>query len=192
LTTQADAEAIANRLYASAVANTRTYLAAVTEGHWGDPSPCTDWDILKLVTHIVTNSMNAKRTMEGNERVPAGTDVLGSDALAAFDSATTATIAAFNEPGAMQRTVVTRRGDETGGAFALVPVQEMLVHGWDLGKAVGGDTALPADVVEVQYARALRMRENLRPSGAWGEAEAAVADDADTQTKYLAILGRAS
>ena len=68
----------------------------------------------------------------------------------------------------------------------------MLVHGWDLAKAIGAETTLDAELMDVSYARALRNRDRLRAGGstAWGGAEADAPDESNTQTKYLAILGR--
>ena len=67
---------------------------------------------------------------------------------------------------ALERIVATRRGDQVAGEYALGQVQEVLVHGWDLAKATGQDTKLPADVVDVAYARALRNHDRIRATGA--------------------------
>ena len=60
--------------------------------------------------------------------------------------------------------------------------------------ALSADTAMDAELVEVSYARAVHNRERLRIGGstAWGESEADTSEDADTQTRYLAILGRST
>ena len=68
--------------------------------------------------------------------------------------------------------------------------QEILIHSWDLAKGIGKDSTLDADLVEAACARALENQERYRASGVFGSVEVAVADDADTQTKLLAILGR--
>jgi uncharacterized protein (TIGR03086 family) len=190
VTTQADAEAMAPRLYETAVTNTRKYLAAVTPDQWGAPTPCTDWEVTQLVTHFVSGALNAKSIMDGNGPQNQGDNVLGDNALAAFDAAAAAAIAAFNKPGAMERTVTTRRGEQVAGEYAVGQAQEILVHGWDLAKAIGQDTTLPADVVEVEYARAMRSRERIRGTGVFGLAEGQVSASADLQSQYLAILGR--
>lgn len=191
MTTQAEQEANANKYYAKATANTRTLLASIKPEQWSAQTPCTDWDVRQLVNHMVSGARNVSSIMGGHGPQNFG-EVLGNDPLSAFDDAVKHAVAAFNEPGAMSKTVATRRGDQVGGAYALGQVQEMLVHGWDIAKAIGADTTLDPEVMEVCYARAIRNREQLRAGGstAWGEGEASVPAGADRQTEYLAILGR--
>ena len=116
MTTETDEHAMAPRLYETAVAqHPQRLLAAVSPDQWDAPTPCTEWDVRHLVTHLVTTSMNAKSIMDGNGPQQFGDDVLGDDPLAAFDAAVAATAAAFSVPGAMERTVATRRGDQVAG-----------------------------------------------------------------------------
>lgn len=190
MTTQTDPQADAPRLYEKAVTHTREYIAAVRPDQWDDATPCTEWNVRELVSHMVSTTRNVKSIMEGNGPQNWGGNVLGDDPLAAFDEARTGALAAVKATGAMARTVTTRQGERPAADYAIGQLQEMLVHGWDLAKATGQDTAMDPVLVEAGYARALRNRERLRSGTAWGESEAAVADGADLQTKYLGILGR--
>lgn len=190
MTTQTDPQADAPRLYEKAVTRTRNCIAAVRPDQWDDPTPCTEWNVRQLVSHMVSTTRNVKSILEGNGPQNWGDNVLGDDPLAAFDEARTDALAAARAPGAMARTVTTRQGERPAVDYAIGQLQEMLVHGWDLAKATGQDTAMDPELVEVAYERVLRNRDRLRSGTAWGESEAAVADGADLQTKYLGILGR--
>ncbi len=190
MTTPAGPQADAPRLYEKAVTHTRNYIAAVRPDQWDDPTPCTEWNVRQLVSHMVSTTRNVKSILEGNGPQNWGDNVLGDDPLAAFDQARTDALAAVKAPGAMARTVTTRQGERPAVDYAIGQLQEMLVHGWDLAKATGQDTAMDPELVEVAYERVLRNRDRLRSGTAWGESEAAVADGADLQTKYLGILGR--
>ena len=190
MTTQTSPEADAPRLYEKAVTKTRAYVAAVRPDQWDSATPCTDWTVRQLVSHMVSSARNVKSVMDGNGPQNWGANVLGDDPLAAFDDAKATAVAALQAPSAMDRIVTTRQGERPAVDYAIGQLQEMLVHGWDLAKATGQDTAMDAELVEVGYARALRNRDRLRSGTAWGEREAAVPDDADFQTKYLGILGR--
>lgn len=191
MTTQANAEANAPMYYLKATAHTRRLVAAVNPDQWEASTPCTDWNVKQLVNHMVSGVLNVASIMGGDGPQNLG-DVLGDDPIKAFDAACKAAVAAFSEPGAMERMVQTRRGEQLAGDYALGQVQEALVHGWDLAVAIGADTTMDAELMNVSYARALRNRERLRTGGstAWGQSEADASENADTQTKYLAILGR--
>ena len=190
MTTPTGPEADAPRLYEQAVTNAREYIAAVRPDQWDDATPCTEWNVRQLVSHMVSGIRNVKSVMEGNGPQNWGDNVLGDDPLAAFDEARAGALAAVNAPGAMARTVTTRQGERPAADYAIGQLQEMLVHGWDLATATGQDTAMDPELVEVGYARALRNRERLRNGTAWGDSEVEVADGVDLQTKYLGILGR--
>jgi uncharacterized protein (TIGR03086 family) len=193
MTTQSDAEALAPRLYQVATTNTRKLMAAVEAGQWHDATPCTDWDVQTLVNHMVSGAKNIASIMGGDGPQNFG-DVLGDDALAAFDAAIGPAVAALQEEGAMARTVVGRRGEQPAGDYALGQVQEMLVHGWDLAIAIGQDSTMDSELLEVSYQRALRNRDRLRTGGstAWGEGEASMGDAPDLQAQYLSLLGRST
>jgi hypothetical protein len=65
-----------------------------------------------------------------------------------------------------------------------------LVHAWDLAIAVGGDTVLDGELVEaVTEWFGGEAEESYRAGGAIAE-RPSVADDADPQTRLLAMYGR--
>lgn len=188
--TQAEAEANANQYYAKATANARKLLATVKPNQWTAPTPCTDWNVRQLVNHMVSGARNVTFIMENQGPQNMG-DTIGDDPLASFDEAVKSAVHVLDAPGALQRIVKTRRGEQPAGEYALGQVQEMLVHGWDLAKAIGADATLDPELMEVCYDRAIRNRAHLREgSTAWGEAEASIPSGANRQTEYLAILGR--
>jgi uncharacterized protein (TIGR03086 family) len=191
MTTQASADA--PMYYQKATAHTRRLLAAVTPDQWEASTPCIEWNLKQLVNHMVSGAKNVAAIMGGDGPQNFG-EVLGEDPIAAFDTACKAAIAAFSAPGVMGSMVHTRRGEQLAGDYALGQVQEMLVHGWDLATATGADTTMDPELLDVSYARAVRSRDRLRTGGstAWGESEVAAAGSTDTQTKYLAILGRST
>ena len=182
MTTQADPQTDAPRLYEKATTHARAYVAAVQSGQWGDATPCTDWTVRQLVNHMVSGAKNVKSIMEGIGPQDFGDDVLGGDPLAAFDEAVAGAIESIGVPGAMRTAVTTRRGEQPAADYTLGQVQEMAVHGWDLARAIGQDTTIDAELVEVGYTRVLANRERLRTAGVFGSAEATVAADADLLT----------
>jgi uncharacterized protein (TIGR03086 family) len=66
---------------------------------------------------------------------------------------------------------------------------DVLIHGWDLAKATGQDTTLPADLVEACFDVVEPQRDILAASGMFGSV-VQVPEGASRQTELLALLGR--
>jgi hypothetical protein len=67
---------------------------------------------------------------------------------------------------------------------------DILVHTWDLARAVGGDETLPEDVVVASYSGLKPMDAMIRQPGIFGP-KIAPAEGDDIQTEFLKFLGRA-
>src|SRR5271165_4347277 len=76
-------------------------------------------------------------------------------------------------------------------ARAMMPnlTRDVLVHTWDLARAVGADDRLDAGWCEQFYAALPSDLQALSPAGMF-DAPVAVADHSDVQSKLLARLGR--
>jgi len=71
-----------------------------------------------------------------------------------------------------------------------IAASDLLVHTWDLARAIGADETLPADAVSAAYAGLQRFPEPMmRAPERFGPA-IECADDADEQTKMLSFAGR--
>ncbi len=76
----------------------------------------------------------------------------------------------------------------TFGSFMSV---DLIVHRWDIAHAAGIDDAIPAEDMGFAWAFTEQMGDLARTSGAFGP-PLRVPDDADDQTKFLALLGRSA
>ena len=65
---------------------------------------------------------------------------------------------------------------------------DVLVHTWDLARAVGGDESLDADAVAAAYSGLKPMDAMIRMPGVFGPK--VDASGADLQTEFLGFLGR--
>ena len=89
----------------------------------------------------------------------------------------------------MERPVAVSYGPVPGEVYAGHRFIDVLIHGWDLAKATGQDATLDPDLVEACWSVINPQMELLRGSGMFGD-DVEVSDDADSQTKLLATLGR--
>lgn len=179
-------------LLSQAIDTIRALAANVSGDQWDAQSPCTEWTARGVVNHVVGGSSMLTALFEGKtwEEASGGSQSIpeGGDPLAALDAAGGGAKEAVAKPGAMEQEVAFARGPMPGAGFATMMFTDILIHAWDLAKATGQDANLPADLVEASYAIVL-PRKGQMPAPAFA-AEVDVPEDADTQTKLLAMLGR--
>lgn len=114
---------------------------AVAEEQWHDPTPCRDWDVRELVTHLVREQLWAPPLLSGRgaEQLDpklAG-DVLGQDARGAWDRAAEGAAAAFAADGALARTVQLSYGQRPAEDYLWEMTTDLTVHAWDLARGIG-------------------------------------------------------
>jgi uncharacterized protein (TIGR03086 family) len=180
-------------LHERALASTRAYVAGVKPHQWRDSTPCADYNVRDLVNHIVSGNFWVAPLVAGKSIADVGDvydgDVLGDDPLSAYDRSAREAAAAFNAPGAMEASVAVSYGPVPGEVYAGHRYIDVLIHGWDLAKATGQDTALDSELVEACRQVFEPQAEALRGSGMFGT-DVEVPPDADPQTRLLAMLGR--
>jgi uncharacterized protein (TIGR03086 family) len=168
---------------------------AVGDDQWHLPTPCSDWDVRELVDHLVGEMRWMPPLLDGRTIAEVGDrlegDQLGGDPKAAWDDAAKAAVEAVGVPGAMERTVHLSFGDLPGAEYTRQLLADLLVHGWDLARAIGADERLDPELVEACAGWFAPMEEAYRGAGAIGP-RAEVAPDADAQTRLLAMFGRSA
>ena len=168
-------------------------LHAMPEDPWSRATPCTDWDVRALVNHVAGELAWIPPLVEGRTIAEVGDelagDLLGSDPLGAFHHLASLAHNALEQPGALERTVHLSVGDRTALEYADQVAGDVLIHAWDLARAVGVDDTLPADLVSWAQGWATSV---IAEFGGYGVFAAAVpvAPDADPQSRLLGALGR--
>jgi uncharacterized protein (TIGR03086 family) len=98
-------------------------------------------------------------------------------------------VAAFAAPDAMERTVHVSFGDLSGEEYAFQVGSDLLVHGWDLARAIGADETMDPDLAAVVLERWQPQEPWLRGSGVVGP-RVEVPPDASVQAKLIGFFGR--
>ncbi len=177
---------IADR-YRTLAARFADRIAEVPDGAWDDPTPCAEWTVRDLVGHVVdVQGMFLAFVGEEIGELP---DV-SVDAVGAWAAASAAMQAALDDPARADAGFDGYFGPTTLAASVDRFVSfDLVVHGWDLARAVGGDERIdPAEVARL-LGEIPAFGPALQSSGAAGP-PVEVADDADDQTRMLALLGR--
>lgn len=153
---------------------------------WGNAAPCEGWTARDVVVHVANNLNRLGNGLQGKEATEVGAD---DDIVAGWNNARDAFFAGI------------ANGDlstQLPGPFGPMPAEQLigrlvstdvLVHTWDLARAVGGDETLDADAVAGAYSGLKPMDAMIRQPGVFGpKVEAAEGDD--LQTEFLKFLGR--
>ena len=169
------------------------HVHAASAGSWSAPTPCTDWNVHDLVNHVVNEQLWARPLIEGRTIAEIGDqfdgDLLGPDPAGAWDRAAQQSRSALGAPGAQEQTVHLSYGDETAENYTSQMALDALVHGWDLACGIGADRAMPPELVSWAIEMVEPMIDSWAASGLFGS-QLSVDEDADEQTRLLALLGR--
>ena len=173
------------QLLEEVAANAHSIMARVAPQQRFDPTPCSEWNVQALMNHIAGGTLMFGAAMRGEEprRLPGDADAED------YQQAVAELLEAVQQPGAMDRTLTRRSGEVPARQFLITVVMDTLVHSWDLAKATGQDTKLPENLVEAVYESFEVQVDQMRERGAFGP-RVAVAEDADLQTRMLAMFGR--
>jgi uncharacterized protein (TIGR03086 family) len=178
-----------------ACTSTSKVLRAVSAEQMHDATPLTKWDVHELIGHIVgAASFFADTAQMGSPPEDRDwPDYADGDFNEAFATESGRLLHAFAAPGAMNKAMTLPTGPTTGSLCILVATGEIFVHGWDLAKATGQNTALDPMVAEhLRASEWADLCDSLRceDPAPFGEA-VVVAADASPADRLAGFLGRA-
>lgn len=177
--------------YEAALLGTAEVVAGLKAEQLAGPTPCTEWDVRRLLHHVIGgNWMFATMAAGGTVDDLIDRGDFSLDPRGSYVESAGAVIAAWRSPGAMSATCHLPFGDMPAPAAMALHFLDNVVHGWDLARAtdqtpvVGHDVAATAMVVAEGM-----VSPALRATGVFGP-EVAVAADASTLDRLVAFLGR--
>jgi uncharacterized protein (TIGR03086 family) len=178
-------------LFERAIAGFGTHVHAIGDGQWHDPTPCTDWDVRVLTNHVTVEQLWVPPLVGGSTVAEVGDrldgDQLGHDPVRTWDAAAAESLQAFRS--GIDGTVMLSSGERPTAEYCWEMTTDALIHSWDLARGIGGPETLDAELVELVYERTLPIAEHLQETGMFAP-PVPVPDDADLQTKLLALFGR--
>src|SRR6185437_12144820 len=117
-----------------AVASTAEIIKGVRPGQGTAPTPCTEWDVRSLLSHVIGTLWLAEGLFTGQAPrypMPPGglpaADVGGDDPVAAYSEASAAALAAAGAGDALTRVYATPLGNMPGPALAGFTTLDMTV-----------------------------------------------------------------
>jgi uncharacterized protein (TIGR03086 family) len=182
-------------MYARALDQTQAIIEKIEPGQLGDPTPCTEYDVRSLLSHLVGALNRHATTGEGGDglavtpKADGGPDDGWPDA---FRQASARTRVAWADDARLDAPVRVPWGEVPGRGALAGYVQEVVTHGWDLAKATGQPTELDPEPAEFALAFARRA---LPPEPRGGAAipfgpVVAAPEGSGPYTQLAAWLGR--
>jgi uncharacterized protein (TIGR03086 family) len=162
------------------------------------PTPCTEWDVRTLLTHLVGGNLRWAGVARGEpmRRGPAqgggpAPDLLGDDPAGAYRRSAAALKEAWRDPALLDRPFELPIGVLPGRAAVNLHLVETVTHGWDLARATGQESTFDPDVVGAALQFAQSNTPGERPPSAVFAPPVAVDDDLPEIDRLAAYLGRA-
>ncbi|HEV3381919.1 MAG TPA: TIGR03086 family metal-binding protein [Trebonia sp.] len=151
-------------IYRQALDQTATIVTAVRPDQLDLPTPCEEWDVRRLLSHVVGAVTRAALIGEGNDAfaVPPFADPSTADWPAAYREAADRAVSAWSDDAKLDAFFAVPWGKVPGRGAVTGYVQEVLVHGWDLAVATGQETELDPSLADfaLDFARRALRPEN--------------------------------
>jgi uncharacterized protein (TIGR03086 family) len=181
------------RLHRRALDETGVVVARITRDQWDRATPCEGWDVRTLLNHLVAGNFWAAELGAGATIEEVGDrlegDLLGDDAMAAYQASAKLAAAAFEAPGALDVPCAVSYGPVPGAIYCGHRFIDVFIHGWDLAVATAQDSTLDPELVGAAYELLQDQADMVRASGMFGN-DLAVPANARAQTRLLAFIGR--
>ena len=175
-------------LYRSAVRQFDGRIRAVGPAQWTSSTPDVDWDVERLVRHVVNVQNRFASELTG--RRSAATDATGDGLVQAWAAASAGSVAVFEAvpdwtvPAPLP-TGVTGTLEELGWLLTA----DLTIHAWDLARAVNAPDEFPNDLIGALLDRVRASHERwFRPEAF--DPSIPVPGCTDDLTELLALSGR--
>jgi uncharacterized protein (TIGR03086 family) len=161
-------------------------IQAAASDSWTNQSPCDQWTARDVVAHVIGSARGMTAGLQGQEPHPLTAD---DEIVAAWNS---------TKEGLLSAVAAADLSQNVPGPFGPMPAEQLigrfmttdiLVHTWDLARAVGGDEQLDADAVAGAYSGLKPMDAMIRGRGVFGD-KIETQPGSDLQTEFLQFLGR--
>jgi uncharacterized protein (TIGR03086 family) len=151
----------------------------IEKGQMTGPTPCSEWTVEDLVNHVAATQIIFGTFLGLPEVEPKWADVhLAMTTLLASDDVLL---------GAVE---VPTLGEMSRVQILEICINDMLIHTWDLSRAIGADETLPPDAAQACYEWLRSLPDSvIRAPNRYGPA-AAVESHVDAQHRMLAFAGR--
>jgi len=164
-------------------------ISGIGPHQWSAPTPCDEWDVRRVVEHLVGMNRVFAAILAGEAPPQRGDELPGEALTPAFRESAATLLDAFARPGVLGRSYTSPLGTATGRDRLLIRLYDLLAHGWDLARATGQVAHLPEDAAadSLSFVRN-QLSDDARP-GRFAAARTAPGT-APAIEQLVAFLGR--
>lgn len=170
-------------------------IRTVTPDQLTAPTPCAEFDVRALLNHLLfwgpsLIGAGRKDSVPPPAAAESDVDLVTGDWAAALETQLDELATIWRDPAAWEG--VTHMGGPTELPSAMIGgmvVGELIVHGWDLSRALGTPVSWDDDLLADVYAETAATAEQGRGMGIYGP-EVSVSPDAPLIDRVLGVTGR--
>jgi uncharacterized protein (TIGR03086 family) len=169
---------------------TAKLVAGLTPAELDAPSPCAGWDVRATLNHMLGATWMFTLVNNGQGADEDAGDVIGDDASLAVTAAAKENLASWRQPGAFEGDRSYFFGTFPATGAAVLNLEEVVVHNWDVAKATGQELVIEPAVGQMIYDWGVSIPlDDFREHGAFGP-EVAVPASAPIIDRLVGLLGR--
>ncbi|WP_367320671.1 TIGR03086 family metal-binding protein [Streptomyces sp. HUAS ZL42] len=181
-------------LYARATEQAAALIKTVRPEQLNDPTPCAEFDVRLLLSHMVGGTLRIAVVGEGGDGLavrPFADEVEDDAWTGAYDEVRTRALKAWETDARMESPVRVPWGEVPGRAALSGYVMEIVTHTWDLSEALGHPLELDPELAEFALATARRvLPDEQRDANTPFFSALPAAEGTDTYGELAAWLGR--
>ena len=167
----------------------------VSTDQLANPTPCSEWTVRDLINHVTGGAtifaISAEQGSVPDDEIGrlATGDNLGTDYRGAFHTATDRAMAAFRQPGILEKIVKLPFGEMPAGVALDIAIYDVTTHAVDLARATG-QSVDDTELLEAALEMGKQMDgPELRQPGVFGPEQPAPSG-ASAEDRLLAFAGR--
>ncbi|MFF8428531.1 MULTISPECIES: TIGR03086 family metal-binding protein [unclassified Streptomyces] len=153
-------------VYTRATEQAAALIKTVRPDQLDGPTPCTEFDVRALLSHIVGGTRRIAVVGEGGDGLamhPFADGVADDGWAAAYDEVRVRVLKAWEADERMTSPVRVPWGEVPGHAALSGYVMEIVTHTWDLSEALGHPAELDPELAEFALATARQVLPDSRP-----------------------------
>ena len=177
-------------MFLSALELFNSRVVATPIGAWASESPCEGWTARDVVAHSIGNLRALRDCVEGGDFIASFGKPVEGEVAAAWRDVQAGAADPLRKASMLDALTV---GGNSMPPSAIIDglMRDLVIHTWDLARAVGDDERLPDELVVAATEAMSMVSDESRGPGFNGQVVPAP-PGADAQTRLLALSGRAT